>query len=282
MRLRGIGVELSFESTGEELKAKCIRRRFGKWKECTLDIERDVHINDATISVRVTPVAYQNSISFKNPTADFRFKVRVANKTCQALGKICDAIEKAIQGKVRKGVEEAVARKLGESTTGKAVADAVRKSMLVQSFLKPSWKVRKISSNGGGYVVTIERPDTLDQSSVTRIDLVPIRASTTASCPVKVDFDATIKMRHTVSGSGFLIYESGERSPKFSWNAHKGQTVSSRISRTVAGQAGAKLQGWVVMRVVWQGTNGKTYTRDSNQAVFSVTCTPSAPGGISH
>jgi hypothetical protein len=87
-----IEVTAQFESQGEEIKAKCIRRRLGKWNECSLDMERDIHRNNSILSMSLTPVAYNGSISYANPKVDFKTDLSIPNKLCQAFSGICSKI----------------------------------------------------------------------------------------------------------------------------------------------------------------------------------------------
>ncbi len=80
-----IKTNLYFESQGEEVKAKCIRRRLKKWKECSLKMERDIHLNNSILSMSLKPVAYKGSISYANPVVDFKTDLRISSKLCQTL-----------------------------------------------------------------------------------------------------------------------------------------------------------------------------------------------------
>jgi hypothetical protein len=274
-----INVNANFESQGEEIKAKCVRKLAGNWGECSLDMERDIHLDNSILSISLNPVAYNGSISYDSPSTTFKTDLKIASKLCQAFKGICGWIEGKIKTQLTPTIESQVTKSFNDPKMKQAVADAVRNSPGINSLLK-DWKVTKITSQGSNYIVTVDRPDQIDGSSVQKLSLTPTQKVVTSACPTTVKLDATIEMKHTVAGTGFLTYENGQKSNTFNWSAKKGQTVTSTVSRQFDGKPGSKNEGWGVMQVQWKGTDGKTYQEVSNKATFSVNCTLAAPGGI--
>jgi hypothetical protein len=269
-----------FESQGEEIKGKCVRRLFGKWDECSLDMERDIHLDNARIEMSVVPVAYKGSISIGEPQVDFKTDIKIASKLCQAFSGICGKIENRIKGEVTKGIEAAALAQLKSGGVRDSVANGVRNAVPFKSLIDPKWTVKSVKSQGSDFVVTVERPDTIDEDSVAALSLKPVVANQTTACPANSKLAATIRMKHSVAGTGKLTYEDGSTSNTFNWQAKKGQTVTSVVSRTIGGQPGKTTKGTAVMKLSWKGTDGKTYARQSNLAHFSVTCSKAAGGGI--
>lgn len=275
-----IVLSVQFESQGEEIKGKCVRRLFGKWDECSLDMERDIHLDNSRIEMSVVPVAYKGSVSIGQPQVSFKTDIKIASKLCQAFSGICGKIESKIKGEVTKGIESAALDQLKSAGVRDAVANGVRNAMPFKSLIDPKWTVKSVKSQGSDFVVTVERPDTIGADSVSALSLKPVVANQTTACPANVKLAATIKMKHAVSGTGRLTYEDGSTSNVFNWQAKKGQTVTSIVSRTVKGQPGKTTKGTAIMKLSWKGTDGKTYDRSSNVAQFSVTCSKAAGGGI--
>jgi len=275
-----IVLNVQFESQGEEIKGKCVRRLFGKWGECSLDMERDIHLDNSRIEMSVVPVAYKGSISIGSPQVDFKTDIKIASKLCQAFSGICGKIENRIKGEITKGIETAALAQLKSAGVRDAVANGVRNAVPFKTLIDPKWTVKSVKSQGSDFVVTVERPDTIGADSVSTLSLKPVVPKLTTACPANVKLAATIKMKHAVSGTGRLTYEDGSTSNVFNWSAKKGQTVTSIVSRTVKGQPGKTKKGTAVMKLSWKGTDGKTYTRSSNIAHFTVTCTKAAGGGI--
>lgn len=277
-----INVDLYFENQGEEVKAKCFRKLFGRWGECSLDMERDVHLDNAILSLALSPAPYKGSIAFDDLSVTFKTDVKIANKTCNTVlppvKQICEAIEDKIKSKMTPKVEQRVTTSFNDEK--QTIADKVRNAPGIRSLIDPSWKVTKISSQGSNFIITVERPDQIDGSSVQQLSLKPVQAQTTSACPAKVKLDATIQMKHTVAGTGFLTYENGQKSNMFNWNAKKGETVTSTVTRTFNGQPGMTHNGTAVMEIQWKGSDGKTYQKASNKANFSVKCTQSASDQI--
>lgn len=275
-----IVLTVAFENQGEEIKGKCVRRLFGKWDECSLDMERDIHLDNARIEMSVVPIAYKGSVSIGDPKVDFKTDIKIASKLCQAFSGICGKIENRIKGEVTKGIEAAALAQLKSGGVRDSVANGVRNAVPFKSLIDPKWTVKSVKSQGSNFVVTVERPDTIDEHSVSALSLKPVVANQTTACPANVKLAATIKMKHSVAGSGKLTYEDGSTSNTFNWQAKKGQAVTSVVSRTIKGQPGKTTKGTAVMKLSWKGTDGKTYTRQSNVAKFSVTCSKAAGGGI--
>jgi hypothetical protein len=275
-----IMLSIAFESQGEEVKGKCVRRLFGKWGECSLDMERDVHLDNSRIEMSVVPVAYKGSVSIGSPQVSFKTDIKIASKLCQAFSGICGKIENRIKGEITKGIEGAALAQLKSAGVRDAVANGVRSAVPFKSLIDPKWTVKSVKSQGSDFVVTVERPDTIDEDNVSALSLKPVVPTQTTACPANVKLAATIKMKHAVAGTGQLSYEDGSKSNVFNWQAKKGQTVTSVVSRTVKGQPGKTTKGTAVMKLSWKGADGKTYSRASNVAKFSVTCSKAAGGGI--
>lgn len=273
-----INTDLYFENQGEEVKARCRRKLFGKWGDCSLDMERDVHLDNSSLSLSLVPAAYNGSIAFTDLSTMFKTDVRIANKTCNTVlppvKQICEAIEGKIKGTMTPQVEQKVTRSFDDLKP--EIADKVRNAPGIRSLINPAWKVTKVTSEGNNFIVTVERPDQIDGSSVKDLSLKPIQPQFTSICPAKVKLDATIQMKHTVAGTGFLTYENGQKSNTFNWNAEKGETVTSSVTRTFEGSPGTTSNGSAIMQIQWKGSDGKTYEKTSDKATFSVKCTQSA------
>ena len=278
-RANGTRIQLTvhFESQGEEIKAHCIRRRWGRWGECKLRIERDIHLDDSEVMVSVEPVAYQGSISYANPEVTFETDVRIANRLCRAFRRLCGAIERTVDEKITAKVVGQVQRALDKATTKSAVAASVRKTL--DGIIDPSWKVIDVESAGSQFVVTVERPDTVDADSVRSLSLVPLQTQITRACPATIELLATIEMNEATHGTGFLRYEDGTTSAPFSWSAGRGQTLTSKVNRLVEGSPGDTYEGWAEMSVEWRGSNGTSYSKTSGRAEFSLSCTLESPVG---
>ncbi|MBD1893148.1 hypothetical protein [Coleofasciculus sp. FACHB-129] len=148
-----------FESQGEEIKAKCIRRLLGKWNECSLDMERDIHLNNSILSVSLTPVAYNGSISYANPKVDFKTDLNIPNKLCQAFSGICSKIEGRIKGELTKTIEDQLTNGLNNPNVKKKVAEAVKTAPSISKYVEAKAKITKITAQGNNFVVTVELPN---------------------------------------------------------------------------------------------------------------------------
>ncbi|NES77526.1 MULTISPECIES: hypothetical protein [Okeania] len=144
-----------FESQGEEIKAKCVRRRFGKWGECKLKMERDIHLNNSILSMSLIPVAYNGSISYANPKVDFKTDLRIPNKLCQAFKGICSRIQNKIKGELTKNIETQLANGLNNPKVKDKVANSVKKSLASRLGQYKNWKITKVSSNGNNFILNL-------------------------------------------------------------------------------------------------------------------------------
>ena len=274
-----IQVSAFFESQGEEVKGKCIRKRFGKWKECSLNMERDIHLNNAHVVMSLKPVAYNGSISFGSASASFKTDVKVASRLCQAFKGICKWIEGKIKNELTGQINKQFNNQLNSTALKNKVANSVKNAPGIKKFIKANWKVTKVASSGANYLITVQRPDQINGTSVKSLKLKALKKVVRASCPAKVRFAATVSMKHTVKGKGWLRYENGKKSKVFNWGAGKNKTVKSNATRTIKAKAGKTKKGWAVMVLKWKGTNGKMYTKKSNKAQFTVKCTRAVAGG---
>jgi hypothetical protein len=154
-----IDIDMHFESQGEEIQAKCIRRRLGKWKECTLDIERDIHLNNTIVAISLNPVAHNGSIAFSDPQVDFKTDVKIANKLCQTFQGICGQIEGKIKNELTKQIENKVTTYLDDRGVKDAVATAVKQAAGFRNIIPPEWQVTKVTSKNNDFIVTVQRPD---------------------------------------------------------------------------------------------------------------------------
>lgn len=275
-----LNADAYFESQGEEIQARCIRRVLGDWGECTLDMERDIHLDNAVLSMSLVPIAYKGSISYSAPKVSFKTDVKIANKLCQAFKGVCGWLENKIKQEMTQTIGSEAKSRLDENGMKQMVADQVRNAPGIRNLIDPKWKVTQVTSQGSHFIVTVERPDQIDEASVIQLSLKPAQSQITSSCPAKVELDATIEMKHTVAGTGFLVYENGQKSSTFDWNAKKGSTVTSSVTRTFDGKPGTTSNGSAVMYIQWKGSDGKTYEKTSNKATFSVKCTQSVSDKI--
>lgn len=150
-----IQVDVRFESQGEEVKAKCIRRLFGKWGECSLKMERDIHLNNTLLSVSFVPVAYNGSISYASPKVTFKTDIKIANRLCKAFKGICGAIEKTIKKRLSSKIVSAARAAFNDPKLKKQVANKVKNTPGLRSYLDGR-KVLKVESKGNNFVVTVE------------------------------------------------------------------------------------------------------------------------------
>ena len=275
----GDGVNLiftiNFESQGEEVKGKCLRKKInGSWTECSLDMERDFHINNASVEVQVTLTPLSGAISYKNPQATFKADVSIPNKLCQLFGQLCKKIENLIYQGIQKAVQDALEAALNNNTIKNAVANAVKSK--IQGVIDPAWQITNIESNGSNYRITVQRPDTIDQGSVSIQSFSVVQKNATINCPGKVEFKATISTTTKVSGTVYLEHENGQKSGVHPWNMPKKGSATSSLSRTWTANDFKAHSGWSRMVVKWKGTDGKTYSKTSGKASFTRTCSKGA------
>jgi len=150
-----IKTTLNFERQGEEIKAKCIRRRFKKWNECSLKMERDIHLNNSIISMSLRPVAYKGSISYANPAVDFKTDLRISSKLCQSFKGICKNIEGRIKKELTNSIESRLANGLNDSNVRAKVASSVKNSLKSKLGKYKNWKIVSIKSQGNNFVVKL-------------------------------------------------------------------------------------------------------------------------------
>jgi hypothetical protein len=152
-----VQVDIRFESGGEEIKTKCVRRRLRKWDECTLEMKRDIHLNNTFLSVSVVPVAYKGSISYADPKVRFKTDVKIASQLCQAFKGICGMIEQMIKTKMTAKLESKVRTTFNRADMKQHVANAVKNAPGVRGYLQGR-KVLKVESKGNNFIVTLKDP----------------------------------------------------------------------------------------------------------------------------
>ena len=273
-----IELTLRFESQGEEIKAKCLRWalfRWG-WVECSFPMDRDIHLDDTRLLVGVTPVALEGSISYADPSVKFETDLRIVTGLCDLPGidNLCDHIGDRIEGELTTRIQDEVRSKLAERQLRATLAAKIRDTLESVGLLQPSWNVLSVTSSGANFIVSVERPDTVDGDSVRSLVLSPVEPHRTGSCPATVGFTATIETAEATQGQGYLRYENGLTSSKFRWSSGKEAKNTSTVHRDFDGSPGRTHQGWVEMVLEWTGTSGRTFTLTSNRAEVSVTCSP--------
>lgn len=151
-----IKVTLAFESQGEEIKGKCVRDPVvGKPKECTLKMERDVHLNNARIDIWLTPQVNGTGLSFApSPQVRFSADLQIANRLCQTFKGICSKIEDAALRRVRAAVEASLVKafdsqraELGQRVMGYAALASKT----------TGYRLTGISDSGTNFVLTLDR-----------------------------------------------------------------------------------------------------------------------------
>lgn len=146
-----------FENQGEELKGKCLKRRFRRWKQCGLKrIERDIHLNNAMLSVLMRPVSYQGSISYaKDLKVDFKTDVRISNKLCRVFKRVCGWIQGKIKRRLTNTIETQFARNLQNERVRARVATSIKNSLGNRLGKYKNWKIIGISSRGSNFILRL-------------------------------------------------------------------------------------------------------------------------------
>jgi hypothetical protein len=148
-------VDIRFESRGEEIKVKCIRRVLGKWRECSLHMERAIHLNNALLSISFVPVAYKGSITCVDPKVTFKTDLEIDSQLCQAFDGLCGAIEKTLETKLTPKVVSATLAAFNDRRLKKHVANAMMKVPGLRDHLDGR-KVLEVESKGSRFVLTVE------------------------------------------------------------------------------------------------------------------------------
>ena len=176
---------LAFESQGEEVLGRCTMRRLRKWKECGLDMERDIELNNTQLEVDFMPVAINGGIAYSNVRVDMKTDLRINSRLCRAFSGICGKIENKIKRELEPTVEQRMAGALQQSAT--TVAQAVRKSL--QKYIGDA-KVVSLQEAGSNYRLILEGPKkngpvspTPQASSGTSSDLDQYRSLYSYSLP---------------------------------------------------------------------------------------------------
>ncbi|MCP5104687.1 MAG: hypothetical protein GY950_14985 [bacterium] len=274
-------LKLGFESQGEEVKGKCLRRKInGSWTEASVNIERDFHLNNSLLDVRVTLTPHLGSISFKNPKASFKTDVHIPNRLCKLFGSICSIIENKIYKGIRDGVENSIESALNKSSVRNSVANASKDK--IKGLIDPKWSITKIESAGSDYQFTVQRPDTIDQNSVKIKSFYVIQKKATIVCPGKVKFKARISTSTKMKGTVYLVNENGKKTRSLPWRMGKKGSATSTLSRTWNANDFKAHNGWSRLVIKWKGTDGKSYQKKSVRKYFTRTCSKSATDKIKH
>lgn len=260
-----------FESQGEEIKGKCIKTKLsGKKKECTLNMERDIHLNNSSIEVSLKPAAYNGSIAFSNVGAKFKTDLHIPNKLCQLFSGLCGKIESFIKSKIKNAIESNIKTQLNKSAVKKAVADKVKNAL--KGTIDPEWKVIDVASSGSNYVIKVQRPDTIDKNTVSINQFKAVKNVETMSCPGNVSFNASITAKTKVAGTVWLEHENGKKSKVINWNMPKKGSNTSTLTREWDQKDFKQHNGWSRMVLKWKGTDGKYVTKKSSKATFKRSC----------
>ncbi len=262
---------LNFESEGEEVKGKCVRKKLtGGYKECSLKMERDIHVNKSKVEISVKPVVYKDSLSFASPDAKFTANVSIPNKLCKLAKGICGKIENKIYGELKSKLESNIEQQLGKQKLKNMIANKVRSAL--SPFIKSDWKIKNVSASGSKFLIKVERPDTINHATVSISAFKVKQANATMSCPGKVPFSATINTKTKVSGKTWMELENGSKTKKLNWNMNAKGSASSTLNRSWQAKGYNKKHGWARLVVQYKGSNGKNITKKSGKVNFARTC----------
>lgn len=277
-----LSFDIAFESQGEEIKGKCLR----KGKECKLKMERDIHLNNALFAISAVPTALDGSISYRSPKASFKADLKIPNRLCKTFKKLCGKIENAIYKKLQARINGELKKALGRADVRKKVAAAVRKTLngkltgllkaRLGGYAPPQWSIIKVTPKGSNYEIVIKHPDVIGAGSVTIKGFKIKKASARMTCPGNIDYQATIATTGKVSGKVWIEYTlpgaAYKKGPVRAWKMNKAGTATSLLSHPWKGKP-KKWQGGTARLVVqWKGSNGKTYTIRSKPVKFKRYC----------
>ena len=285
---QGLRFLITFESQGEEIKGKCLRNG----KECKLKMERDIHVDNARLSVDIQPVPLNNSVGFLVGDVDFSASLKIPNKLCQAVKKICDKIEGKIYKELKSQLEKTVRNELMRDKLRKQVAANIRPQ--IQASLSPllklrfggyepkPWEIIAIRDNGSQYQVTIRHPEVIDAGSV-RIKQFKVKVpKQVLSCPANVEYVASIETDAAISGSAWVEYlhpSLGKlvRDPgNFKWSTQGKGTATSVIYSKWIAPKGVWKTSEARLALSWKGSNGQTHTLKSPLVTFQRKCSKTA------
>ncbi|MEM7676110.1 MAG: hypothetical protein AAF449_08925, partial [Myxococcota bacterium] len=275
---------VEFESQGEEIKGKCVRRggvgKNRRWVECSLGMERDVHLNNARAEIKVAPVAYDGAVAYRVVGVKFRTDVDISNRLCKAAKGICGRIENWLNTKITQSIEKAMRDAFNDGKMKQRFADAVRGAAgRFSPPIDPRWRVTKVRSSGRRFLVTVQRPDQVNGKSVRTLSLNKGSSPASVNCPAQVEMSATIDTKYAIKGTGYLVHENGKKGRRFDWRTNKPGKVTSKLVRSFKGKAGKtfnRLRSKLVVR--WKGIDGKMHQKSSNFVRYRVACRSPTPG----
>ncbi|MEL6164102.1 MAG: hypothetical protein AAFR37_10185 [Cyanobacteria bacterium J06628_3] len=154
---KGFKTILNFESQGEEIKTKCIRKRFRKWKPCLLKMEKDAHLNNSKLSMSFIPVAYKGSISYKNPVVNFQTNIITNKNLCTKIKGFCKHIRGRVKNEFTRKVETSFKSGLNNPQVKAKVAKSVKNSLRNHLGKRNNWRIVSIRSQGNNFILKLSK-----------------------------------------------------------------------------------------------------------------------------
>ncbi|HJU47523.1 MAG TPA: hypothetical protein VJ689_05295 [Gaiellaceae bacterium] len=274
----GSAIELaaSFESGGLEMPVHCTRWALLKkyrWKAgCLIPLVGDgVQVDNARLTARLVPVLHGASVSYApDPQVGFAADIR-SGGLCGVFDGFCDWLT-GYKKRLRDNAVAAAQKLLGDEKTRDFVAAGFRDELLRRGLVQPDWTITGFRSEGGGYVLTLVRPNLIDGASVSIGDFDAVTHSLTTTCPVNVGFRATIAATTPVSGTAWLEHDDHTTSAPLPWSAGAG-SASSVVVRRFHGAAGHSYPlRYSRLVLTWKDEDGAQYHATSKWSFFTVNC----------
>jgi len=278
-------LEIIFESQGEEIKGKCLKKKITKkWAECTLKMERDIQLNNARLEIPFKITARKGGISMTKVGATFKADMKIPNKLCQMVKKICNAITGYIYKNLKSTIESQVKKALSNpafldyqaSMTKKALNNQLT-SNLAKLFagIKPkSLSITQVKSKGSNYAITVNFPDIIHPKSVNIVQFKPSKKNQAIKCPGNVEFIAAIKTDVATKGQVWIESLSPDKysSKKQNWSMNKAGEAKSKLNLPWKPKSKKKVSATARLAVSFKLSNGKLHKVYSKPVKFTRQC----------
>ncbi|GIX16150.1 MAG: hypothetical protein KatS3mg119_0336 [Rhodothalassiaceae bacterium] len=231
-----LDVAIPFEDGGHEIKGRCLRKKLtGGWRECTLNIERDMQAV-ARAGLTLRPRLVDGRVGYELLEVDFESAAYPANALCKVAVIVCNLVTEFHEHAFRAIVRKVLTDEFGRPATIRAVAANVQKVLDTSLALKleqelgfrpKSWTVKALVHDGDGWRITLVHEDPPPRqkkprkahavATIQKIETVVTPATWRGTCPAKLKVGGYVTTGHATTVTFRVVDDRGWQSNAVTW-----------------------------------------------------------------
>ncbi len=269
-----LSVTISFEDSGHEVKGRCLRKKItGGWRECTLNIERDMQAT-AAAHLKIRPKLMNGKVGYELLKTRFESHVYPANALCKLAVNVCNVVSGFYQTPFRDLMRKQLEKGFGNPKTIRAIAanaTAYLNASLGVELKKKlgskpkSWTIKALAHDDEGWRVRVAYVDPPPRktapkkakvvATIQKLETTVTPAAYRGSCPATLRIGGYVTTGHPATVTFRIVDDNGWTSSSVTWKfkkagRHQLYTWQRKVAppmNALAAKAGSKLRvvrGW--------------------------------------